>query len=105
MCTENCDTAENGENFSIYFDILNNKIILYRGIIFNPSDDYNLEIVLPDNLTLSTDLPVQSNIVFAKVTGEVRNFEVDNNIFTLSENTSGEIKSFTINRVGIIDIN
>ncbi len=105
MCTQNCDTAESGENFSIYFDSVENKIVLYRGIIYNPSDNYNINVNLPDNLSLDSNLPDNSTIVFEKVFGNVRNYDEQNKNFSLSELSSGETRNFTINKLGVIDVN
>lgn len=105
MCTQNCNTAESGQDFGIYLDSTNNKIVLYRGIIYNPSDNYNININLPNNLSLNTNLPDNSTIVFEKVYGKVSNFDVQKNSFTLSESTSGESRNFTINKLGIVDVN
>lgn len=104
MCTQNCDSADSGENFGVYFDVPNNKIILHRGITYNPGDEYNIDIDFANNLSLSENIQ-NSDLVFEKATGDVRNFSSDDNTFTLTENTSGETRNFTINRLGVIDVN
>ena len=104
ICTLNCDTADSGEYFGIYFDTIANKIILHRSITYNPLDNYNIELNLPDNLNLFVDI-TDNNLVFDKVTGQVRNYDADNSSFSLIENTSGETRNFTINKLGVIDIN
>lgn len=105
MCTQNCDSAESGENFGVYLDTTNHQVTFYRGIVYNSSDNYNTELKLPDNLTLATDLPTESNLVFQKISGEVRNFDANHHSFTLRELNSGEQKNFEINRLGVVDIN
>lgn len=104
MCTQNCDLATTGENFGVYFDATNRKTILFRGLVYNPADIYNIPVNFPDTLSLSTDLP-NSVVIFEKVTGEIRSFDADNNDFSLTESTSGNSKSFSFNRLGVADTN
>lgn len=104
-CTENCDSATSGENFGIYFDSVENKVILFRGLVYNPEDSYNYAMELPSVLQLSLDLPVDKSITFSKITGEVHNFDANNHEFILSESGAGNSNTFNINRLGIIDVN
>ena len=105
MCTQDCDSATTGENFGIHFDTIKGRFVLYRGVVFNNSDDYNIEIDLPSNLSLESDLPGGSNIVFEKVTGEVRDFDSDHHSFSLVEANSGQTRTFNFNELGVVDIN
>lgn len=104
MCTQNCDSATSGENFGVYFDAGNRKAVLFRGLVYNPADTYNIPVTFPDTLNLSTNLP-NSVVIFEKVSGEVRSFDANNHIFSLSEQTSGNLRTFSLNRLGVVDTN
>lgn len=105
MCVKSCDIATTGANFGIHFDATNRQIILYTGIVYNPNDDYNIAINLPSNINLISNLPAGDNIVFEKISGEIRDFDDDLHNFSLQENSSGQTKNLDINRLGVIDVN
>lgn len=105
ICSQNCTSASTGENFSLHFDTVNKKIILFRGIVFNPSDDYNTDLTLPSNLNLALDFGDTPDVVFEKINGEVRNFDTNHHIFTLTESSSGQTKTFNFNKLGVLDVN
>lgn len=105
ICTQNCATVASGENYSLHFDTSSKKITLFRGIVFNPSDNYNFALNLPSNLNLAIDFGETNDVVFEKLNGEMRNFDVNHHTFTLTESGSGEIKTFNFNRLGVLDVN
>jgi hypothetical protein len=104
MCTQNCESRETGENFGVYFDTTNNKLVLHRGLSYNPGDSYNIDVNLASNINLAENIQ-NSDLIFEVSSGEVRSFNASENTFTLTETNTGENINFTINKLGTVDIN
>ena len=89
----------NGVNtYGIYIE--NTSYTLFKGLIYNPNDSTNLTVRLDDsNLSLSTMFP-NSIIVFKSSSGEVNNFDSNNNTITITDNLSGSTQIIKLNKYG-----
>ncbi len=95
------DRAQNeGRPFGVYFE--EKRFVFFQGDGFGATDN-ELETALPDNLSFSSIQLPNSQVVFESLTGEVRDFDSDNNSLTLTNNV-GESRTMTINRFGVVNI-
>lgn len=89
----------NGVNtYGIYIE--NTSYTLFKGLTYNPNDSTNFTVRLDDsNLSLSTMFP-NSIIVFKSSSGEVNNFDSNNNTITITDNLSGSTQIIKLNKYG-----
>ena len=89
-------------NFGVYFS--SDSYVLFSGTTYDPLNVNNQELVLPENLELTTiDLP-DSSLVFTKITGEVTNYNPVLNNLILRDQTIGQEKKIIINQLGMIGL-
>lgn len=79
-----------------------NRYTLFKGSGYSGSDSDNF-IVQPESITLSTTF-ASSQVSFQKASGEPSGFNPSANTITVS-NLSGESKTITINRFGVVTVN
>lgn len=96
------DTEGRGTNdsYGIYFE--QNKYYLFHGTMYSSSDTSNALINLDNNIQFSNIAFPQSQIVFTKGSGEVNGFTSGSNTVTLRNTVTGEQKTISINRYGVI---
>lgn len=96
------DTEGTGvySELGIYFE--SDGYVLFRGLNYSPADPSNFAVELNPNITLSNNFP-SSEIVFLKNSGEISNFTGGSNTITIQAD-SGEEKTITINKYGVLEI-
>lgn len=77
---------------------------LFAGSSYSSSDANNFVVTLDAGLTITTSLPA-SQVIFSKGTGAVQGFVAGSNTIAVSNSSSGDQKTITINRYGAISGN
>lgn len=96
----NTGTDNLAVDYGIYFTPTG--YILFSGSTYSSGNSTNFTINLDNNFSFSTiNLPT-SQIIFAKGSGSVENFQNGTNSLTIRENTTQAQKTITINRFGVI---
>jgi type II secretory pathway pseudopilin PulG len=94
--------GESGLNFGVHFEA--DAYTLFSGVSFNSADPSNQKFDLPVRLRI-TDLSLASgNIIFEKITGEVRDFDPAQNFIVLADQRAGQEKKIIINKLGVMTI-
>lgn len=93
-------TASSAQPHGIYVE--SNKYTLFKGSGYSGSDTDNF-VVQPDGVSFSTNF-ASSEVAFQKASGEPSGFNPSANTITVS-NLSGESKTITINRYGVVTVN
>lgn len=88
--------------YGVYFEP--QKYTLFRGSSYSGPDPAYFVIDLGGKVTLSSTLPL-SQVVFSRRSGGVANFVAGSNTITITQNSSGQQKTITINRFGVINVN
>jgi prepilin-type N-terminal cleavage/methylation domain-containing protein len=88
------------ETFGIYFG--SNSYTLFRGTNYSASDNENFTVELNPNLTFSNVEFANSQIVFAKNSGEIIGFTNGNDTITIHNDVTQENAVITLNRLGVI---
>ena len=87
-------------NFGIYFGTTYYDV--FSGSSYSANDPKNQRNDLPSGITFSQIQLPNNEVIFAKVTGQVSNFDVNQKSLTLLENNTGKAKHITIVKVGSI---
>ncbi len=88
------------DNYGIYF--LQNQYILFHGVSYNPNEQTNFIVNLPQDVEIqSTTLPGNS-LIFSALSGEVMGFLESANTITLRSINTGQQTTVTLNRYGVI---
>jgi len=88
------------QNFGLYFE--EDSFFLFLGSVYNPSENRNQAFLLPESLTFSEiNLPSDS-VVFERVSGQVVDFDTDQNYLILTDSLTGQAKRLTINQLGVV---
>ena len=96
-------TGVEAENFSVHFE--SGGFSLFKGTIFDSTDPENLVTNLDPSLSFTAiNLPSQ-NIVFSKLSGEAENFDPALNSIILTDSQTGKNFTFTLNRLGAVNVN
>lgn len=90
----------NPSSYGIYFE--NNKYTLFRGTVYLAGDSSNFVVMLSENLEFSSIALPNTTVVFLTGNGEVRDFTEGLNSLTLRNKSSGDQKTVTVNRYGVI---
>ncbi len=94
---------QNPSNFGVYFE--SQKYTLFEGQSFSPDNpNNNPPKDLPSSIVFSQINLPDSQIVFEKVTGQVRGFDENQNSLITKNNANNQIKTITINKFGIINV-
>lgn len=92
-----------GDVGGIYFGT--DTYTIFDGTSYTPGAPENFEVKLGHNVALSNVLFPSNQIVFAKVSGEVLDYEEDSNSVTV-QNTQTDLETtVTVNRYGVLEIN
>ena len=99
----NTDTSGEAETseYGVHFET--NKYILFRGVSYNPSDPNNFAVDVPDNITITPNLP-SGDVIFQRISGEVANYNESNNSICVSETSTNKNVSLTVNFVGVVNV-
>ncbi len=84
--------------------ISQDKYTLFSGDSFNPADPNNFDVILENNLHLSTTFN-SSTLLFEKLSGEVFGFSPGQNTITLTNQSDSSTKAITIGRYGSLSVN
>lgn len=98
----NLDTEGQGLTYPYGIRFESSRYILFRGSPYNSSDPSNFAVYIDAPLSFSNITLPNSSIIFDKGTGEVVGFNSANNTFKIKDSVTNEIKTFTINRLGVI---
>lgn len=91
----------NGDQTSIYFD--NNSWTSFKGVTYSSTDPSNQKNTLSSAFSFSNiNFPLQT-IVINKATGYPGNFAAPYNLI-LTESQTGKTRTFTINKIGVLEI-
>ncbi|OGK22065.1 hypothetical protein A2866_05815 [Candidatus Roizmanbacteria bacterium RIFCSPHIGHO2_01_FULL_39_8] len=93
-----------GRDFSSPYGIhfSSNNYVLFHGTSYTPNDTTNFTIPLTDGVQFTNITLPNSEIIFNSVTGEVNGFTSNQNTLTIQNTASGQMKTITMNRYGII---
>lgn len=94
------NTSAAVEPFGIYFGT--NTYTLFRGDTYSASDPENFTIELNPNLTFASVEFANSQIIFAKNSGEIVGFTDGNNTITINNSITGTNSVITLNKYGVI---
>lgn len=90
-------------HFGVHFE--QDKFVLFEGSTYNPADSSNLVTLLSPNLSIESITLQSGNIIFSRLSGEVSGINPGQDSFVLRETNSGETRTFTTNRFGVVDVN
>lgn len=85
----------------VYID--GNRYILFSGNDYSPGDSNNFVVDFPGQLVLTTNFP--SSIVFSRLSGEIVGFVDGSNVIFVTDESSGDQRTLTINRYGAVSVN
>ncbi|HUW21410.1 MAG TPA: prepilin-type N-terminal cleavage/methylation domain-containing protein [Candidatus Bathyarchaeia archaeon] len=89
-------------NFGVHFN--DSSYTIFPGTAFDPNDVRNQRFELPATLEIKPIFLPLSNIVFEKITGEVRDYNPSQNYLILTGKQSGKEKNIIINKLGVAKI-
>lgn len=89
---------QEASEYGVYIE--QNQYTLFSGTSYNPSNSSNLITEIPAPLELSSNFPSQT-IIFAKGSGEIINFVDGQNVITVTDTVSNQIKTLNFNPYGI----
>lgn len=93
----------NGEsNQGIYFPADQNKYILFSGSTYNASNTTNFSVDLGDQIAVNSIDFSGRQIIFTSGSGEISGFISTDNEIILTNTVSGEVKTISFNKYGII---
>jgi prepilin-type N-terminal cleavage/methylation domain-containing protein len=95
------DSASSAQPYGIY--VQGGQYTMFKGSAYSGADSDNFVIGAGSGITLSTTF-ASTQVVFAKGTGEVNSFNGSANTITVSSATSGQTKTITINRYGVVTV-
>lgn len=93
----------NGEaNQGIYFSADQESYILFSGATYNVSNTTNFTVSLGDQVIVNSIDFSGRQIIFAPVSGEITGFNPANNKIVLRNTVSGELRTISFNKFGIV---
>lgn len=88
--------------FGIYFEP--SAYVLFQGSSYQANHPDNFRVQLPAQVTFSAINVPNQTIVFARMTGEVSNYNSSQNTVTLSPVNGGMARVLQINRYGVVEL-
>ncbi len=85
--------------------LLANSYVLFSGSTYSPSDTTNTEVTLDTQLNFTNINLTNAEIVFDKLSGEFAAYTPSTNTFRLTNSADGSYKTFSINKLGVINVN
>lgn len=86
--------------YGIHFE--NDRYVLFRGMIYDQADSANLEIELEDTLAFDQITFPSSSLQFSSIHGMMLNYSAAQNEVILKDTSTGETKTISINKNGVI---
>lgn len=99
--TGDTEGRSTSDAYGIYFD--QDSYTLFHGSMFSQGAADNFNISAGDNIVFTNMALPQSQIVFASGSGEFANYQQGANSLTVQDATTGEEKTITINRFGVVE--
>ncbi|KKQ95034.1 MAG: hypothetical protein UT20_C0032G0008 [Candidatus Levybacteria bacterium GW2011_GWA1_39_11] len=90
----------NPSSYGIYFE--NNKYTLFRGTTYVAGDPSNFVVILSENMEFSSIAFPNTTLAYLAGSGEVRDFTSGSDSLTLRNKSSGDQKTVTVNKYGVI---
>lgn len=91
--------ASISSNYGVHFE--SDRYVLFKGDTYNANDSHNLVVKLPNNLTFTDINFPNSMLLFSKGSGEVSNFQLNQDTITLSPSLTIS-KTLRINKLGAV---
>lgn len=95
------DTEGRGTPDNYGIKILSDRYVLFHGAVYSPTDTDNFGVPVESGYTLSTTLP-NGTVLFASQSGELVGFVQNQNTVTLTNTSSGQLKSIQLNKYGTV---
>jgi len=93
----------NGESYQgIYFSEGQNNYVLFSGATYSAINTTNFTINLGDQITVNSIDFAGRQIIFLPGSGEIEGFITANDTIVLTNTVSGEVKTVSFNKFGII---
>lgn len=73
----------------------------FKGSVYSPSDPSNTTVQLDSSIKLTTTFP-SAVTVFIQGSGEIYGFVTGNNTITLTDATTNQTRTLTLNKYGVI---
>ena len=94
-------TIDQENQLNIGMHLETSKYILFYGSIYSPTDSKNIVTNLPSGISITNHLPT-TELMFEQKTGEVINYDDDQNSVSIDQGGSSNI--LTINQLGVVDV-
>ncbi|HRN69991.1 MAG TPA: prepilin-type N-terminal cleavage/methylation domain-containing protein [Candidatus Woesebacteria bacterium] len=94
------NSSSSFQPFGIHFET--NSYTLFRGANYSSSNPENFTVELNPNLSFSTVKFANSQIIFAKNSGEIVGFTEGNNTIIIRNSITNTDSTITLNRYGVI---
>ena len=95
------DTEGRGTPDNYGIKILSNQYVMFHGTNYNSADTANFSVPVENGYTLSTTFP-NTTVLFASESGEIVNFQSNQNTITLTNTSSNKTKTIHFNKYGTI---
>lgn len=108
----NTDTQEQPTTFEFGIHFESNSYTLFKGSSYNSSDPDNFVVSTPNSIVLSSNLKCNStpldcanSVVFSRISGEVINFDLNNESYIcISEPSTNKKIKLSLNSIGVVDV-
>jgi prepilin-type N-terminal cleavage/methylation domain-containing protein len=96
-----------GNSGSLYTGVYltSTSYVLFDGSSYSSSDPTNYTVTLPADVTISTITLPSNQIIFSKPSGEVAGYSTSNSSFVVSSTGGGFSKTFSLNFLGVLNVN
>ncbi len=95
------DTEGRGTPDNYGIKILSTQYVMFHGTNYNPADTTNFSVPVENGYTLSTTFP-NTTVLFASESGEIVDFQSNQNTITLTNTSSNKTKTIHFNKYGTI---
>jgi len=104
----NIGNGSQSDHWGVHFEA--SKYVLFKGDTYDSADANNFVTTNPQNIVINPNLPCPSppgdcqNIVFQRISGEVKNYDNTKNSICITETASNKNKLLLINFIGTLII-
>lgn len=88
--------------YGVHFDTSPNRYVLFHGQSYDANNATNFPVNLPQTLSFSSIAFPGGNVIFSQGDGAVAGFVAGSNTVTISNSASGETRTISVNRYGVI---
>lgn len=85
--------------YGVYF--LADRYVLFGGLIYDPGDNTNFEVLLPEGVSVGNITLTDNQVVFERVEGSVRGYTAGSDYVEIV-GAGGEVSRLRLNRLGVI---